>query len=222
VWGKSQRCRPRCICAAMGAECSESQLGGVSRTQDTNFAISPCLVATHVATTNSREVRDLTRRDSAPTRSRSQECITRTQAGVEAARGAVFGSVGGSTPATLERITVGLARSSGLLRQRCVPCEGGVPALTAEEAAGYLVELGAGWGIVDGQHLEQEYGFADFREALGFVNQVAEVAESEGHHPDILLGWGKVKILLWTYAAGGLTKNDFILAAKITQLSDRG
>ena len=95
-----------------------------------------------------------------------------------------------------------MATSNGLPQQRCVPCEGGVPALSAEEAAGYLVQLGAGWRIVDGHHLEQEYRFANFLEALGFVNQVGEVAESEGHHPDIQLGWGKVEISLWTHAAG--------------------
>ena len=74
------------------------------------------------------------------------------------------------------------------------------------------------WEIVDGHHLRKKFKFADFRSALGFVNQVGEIAEAEGHHPDIVLGWGRAEITLWTHAAGGLTENDFIVAAKIDRL----
>lgn len=72
--------------------------------------------------------------------------------------------------------------------------------------------------MIDDHHLTKQFKFPDFRSALAFVNKVGEIAESEGHHPDITLGWGKVSIMLWTHAAGGLTENDFILAAKIDQL----
>lgn len=75
-----------------------------------------------------------------------------------------------------------------------------------------------GWDVVDGHHLRKAWKFPDFRSALAFVNRVGEVAETEGHHPDIALGWGRVEITLSTHAARGLTENDFILAAKIDGL----
>ena len=75
-----------------------------------------------------------------------------------------------------------------------------------------------GWEIVDGRHLRKRFKFPDFRAALAFVNRLGETAEAEGHHPDIGLGWGRVEVTLWTHAAGGLTENDFILAAKIDGL----
>lgn len=81
-----------------------------------------------------------------------------------------------------------------------------------------LDELGGGWLLADGHHLEKEYRFADFREALQFTNKVGELAEKEGHHPDIHLSWGKVKLLIWTHKIDGLTESDFILAAKADTL----
>jgi 4a-hydroxytetrahydrobiopterin dehydratase len=83
----------------------------------------------------------------------------------------------------------------------------------------HLERLGDGWEASGIHHLEKEYRFLNFVDALRFVNQVGELAEADGHHPDLLLGWGRVKVYLWTHAAGGLTKNDFILAAKIGALS---
>jgi 4a-hydroxytetrahydrobiopterin dehydratase len=104
-----------------------------------------------------------------------------------------------------------------LARRHCVPCRGGTPALPASEAA-VLARQIQGWEIVSDHHLGKQFKFRDFRSALDFVNKVGEIAEAEGHHPDIALGWGRVHITLWTHAAGGLTENDFIMAAKLDQL----
>jgi 4a-hydroxytetrahydrobiopterin dehydratase len=103
---------------------------------------------------------------------------------------------------------------SGLAEKKCVPCEGGTPPLAREEAARLLAELD-GWRLVEGgKELSKEYKFPDFRQALDFVNRLGEVAESEGHHPDVYLTWGKVRVNLSTHSVGGLSANDFILAAK--------
>jgi 4a-hydroxytetrahydrobiopterin dehydratase len=75
-------------------------------------------------------------------------------------------------------------------------------------------QLGEGWKVVDEHHLAKDYSFKDFKEALDFTNRVGALAEEEGHHPDIHLAWGKVKITLYTHSIGGLSENDFILAAK--------
>lgn len=72
--------------------------------------------------------------------------------------------------------------------------------------------------MVDGHHLTKDYKFPDFRQALEFVNRVGELAERQGHHPDLLLAWGRVGVKTWTHAINGLTESDFILAAKIDQL----
>lgn len=76
----------------------------------------------------------------------------------------------------------------------------------------------AQWKVVDEHHIVRIFKFPDFKSALAFVNRVGEVAEQQGHHPDILLGWGKAEITTWTHAVDGLTESDFILAAKIDQL----
>jgi 4a-hydroxytetrahydrobiopterin dehydratase len=108
-----------------------------------------------------------------------------------------------------------------LERQHCVPCEGAVTALGGDELRGYFAKLGDGWALAKEHHLEKEVRFVNFADALDFANQVGAVAEAEGHHPDLLLGWGRVKIFLWTHAADGLTKNDFILASKISRLTSQ-
>ena len=100
-----------------------------------------------------------------------------------------------------------------LAAKKCVPCEGGIPALKGVELRRMFSQL-EGWNLVNEHHLEKEYLFKDFRQALDFVNRLGEVAEEEGHHPDIFLTWGKVKVTLWTHSVGGLSENDFILAAK--------
>jgi len=104
---------------------------------------------------------------------------------------------------------------SDLAAKSCVPCKGGVPPLAGAALAALLAQLGPnGWRVVDGHHLEKAYAFADFVTALAFVNRVGAIAESQGHHPDLHLGWGKVRIEIWTHKIDGLTESDFVLAAK--------
>lgn len=105
-----------------------------------------------------------------------------------------------------------------LAKKRCIPCTKGTPPLKGAELARLHQQLGGGWKVVDEHHLEKEYPFKDFKEALAFVNKVGELAEAEGHHPDVYLSWGKVKILLWTHKINGLSESDFILAAKCDSL----
>ncbi|MEA2337308.1 MAG: 4a-hydroxytetrahydrobiopterin dehydratase [Thermoanaerobaculia bacterium] len=102
-----------------------------------------------------------------------------------------------------------------LAQETCVPCRGGVPPMKGEEATALLRELGGGWKIVDEHHLEKEFTFPDFAQALAFTNRIGAIAEAEGHHPDIYLAWGKVRVTIWTHKADGLTRSDFVLAAKI-------
>jgi 4a-hydroxytetrahydrobiopterin dehydratase len=103
---------------------------------------------------------------------------------------------------------------SELAKKTCVPCRGGVPPLGADEVKRLLGELGADWTAVDNHHLEKEYSFGDFAHALAFANKVGAIAEDQGHHPDIYLAWGKVRLTIWTHKINGLTESDFILAAK--------
>lgn len=104
-----------------------------------------------------------------------------------------------------------------LATRKCEPCEAGTSALKGTELRRLFARI-SDWNLVNEHHLEKEYRFKDFREALDFVNRLGEVAEEEGHHPDIFLTWGKVKVTLWTHSVGGLSENDFILAAKADQL----
>ena|SRR3989338_1076404 len=102
-----------------------------------------------------------------------------------------------------------------LLRKKCVPCEGGVDPIGRSGAEEYLKDL-SGWNLSeDAARIWKEYKFKDFIGAVNFVNKVAEIAESEGHHPDIAINYSKVTLTLWTHAISGLSENDFILAAKI-------
>jgi 4a-hydroxytetrahydrobiopterin dehydratase len=101
-----------------------------------------------------------------------------------------------------------------LAEKQCIPCQGGTPPLKGEALSTLLEQLAPGWKIVDEHHLTKELEFANFSDALGFVNRVGELAEEQGHHPDIFLAWGKVRLDLWTHKAGGLTESDFVFAAK--------
>ncbi len=105
-----------------------------------------------------------------------------------------------------------------LASKECIPCKGGVPPLAGKELTELLENLGNAWEIEDGKKLAKEYKFKNFREALAFTNRVGDLAEAQGHHPDIHLSWGRVKIIIWTHKIGGLTESDFILAAKAEQL----
>jgi 4a-hydroxytetrahydrobiopterin dehydratase len=106
-------------------------------------------------------------------------------------------------------------RGSGELASReCVPCRGGVPPLAGPELATLLNQLGNGWQVIDGHHLEKEFKFRNFREALDFANRVGELAERVNHHPDLLVAWGRVKVTVFTHKIKGLSETDFVFAAK--------
>ena len=107
---------------------------------------------------------------------------------------------------------------SGLSEKECIPCRGGVPPLEGAELDAFAKQLDAGWNVVEAHHLDKEFRFADFKGAFDFTIQVGELAEAQGHHPDIHLEWGKVRITIWTHKIDGLTESDFVLAAKIDGL----
>ncbi len=105
-----------------------------------------------------------------------------------------------------------------LASRRCVPCEGGVPPLDREEAERLRAAVPR-WELdQDAKTIRRTFRFKNFREALAFVNAVADIAETEGHHPDITIHYQRVPLTLTTHAIGGLSENDFILAAKIDRL----
>ena len=106
---------------------------------------------------------------------------------------------------------------SELAAKTCVPCRGGVPPLKGEQLA-TLAKQVPHWQVVNEHHLTRNFTFPDFRQALDFVNRVGTIAEEQGHHPNILLTWGRAEITIWTHKIDGLTESDFILAAKIDQL----
>jgi 4a-hydroxytetrahydrobiopterin dehydratase len=106
----------------------------------------------------------------------------------------------------------------GLAGKSCVPCRGGVPPLAAAEAERLLHQT-PGWTLAEGgTRLRRAFEFRDFVEAMRFVNRVADLAEEQGHHPDIAIHWNRVDLTLWTHKIGGLHENDFILAARIQRL----
>ncbi|HKH98981.1 MAG TPA: 4a-hydroxytetrahydrobiopterin dehydratase [Candidatus Sulfotelmatobacter sp.] len=107
--------------------------------------------------------------------------------------------------------------SEQLADKKCVPCRGGVLPLRGQELE-KLYAIVPQWTVVKEHHLHREFRFPDFKQALAFVNQVGDLAEEQGHHPDILLAWGKAEITLWTHKIDGLTESDFIMAAKIDRL----
>jgi 4a-hydroxytetrahydrobiopterin dehydratase len=105
-----------------------------------------------------------------------------------------------------------------LAKRTCRPCEGGVPPLSAEAAGKFAVEVPK-WAVsIEPPRLSREFKFKDFRRAMAFVNRVADLAEGEGHHPDFHVHWNRVELVLWTHDIGGLSENDFIVAAKVDRL----
>ena len=106
---------------------------------------------------------------------------------------------------------------SSLAGKTCVPCRGETPPLKGEDLSLFQKQVD-GWNIAEEHHITKVFKFPDFRAALRFVNRVGELAEEQGHHPDIFLAWGRVEITTWTHKINGLTESDFILAAKIDQL----
>src|ERR1700752_5319811 len=105
-----------------------------------------------------------------------------------------------------------------LADKKCVPCKGGVLPTKGRELQ-ELMKAVPEWKVVNEHHLTREFKFPDFQQALDFVNRVGAVAEEQGHHPDILLAWGKAEVTLWTHKINGLTESDFIMAAKIDRLN---
>jgi len=105
-----------------------------------------------------------------------------------------------------------------LASKHCVPCRGGVPPLAGDELHALHDELDGGWQVVREHHLYKVFSFPDFVTSLEFTNNVGELAEAEGHHPDIRLTWGRVEIEIFTHKIDGLTESDFILAARIDRL----
>src|ERR1700688_3279681 len=104
-----------------------------------------------------------------------------------------------------------------LADKQCVPCRGGGPALKGKELDN-LHKSVPQWNVANEHHLTRTFTFPDFKQALDFVNRVGALAEEQGHHPDVLLAWGKAEITLWTHKINGLTESDFIMAAKIDRV----
>jgi 4a-hydroxytetrahydrobiopterin dehydratase len=98
-----------------------------------------------------------------------------------------------------------------------VPCDGGVPPLGSEESKGLLKQI-HDWELLESKSIRKRFKFKNFIESMTFVNKVAQLAENEGHHPDIYISWNRVTLTLTTHAIGGLSENDFIMAAKIDRL----
>ncbi len=105
-----------------------------------------------------------------------------------------------------------------LSEKRCVPCEGGMPAFSKQKTAKYISKINKAWKVVGNKKLRREFKFLNFVETMGFVNEVALIAQAEAHHPDMQISYSNAVIELWTHAVGGLSDNDFILAAKIDEL----
>ena len=107
-----------------------------------------------------------------------------------------------------------------LKEKKCKPCEGGVDPLMSREISRYQEELKTKWDVIESKSkIRQTYKFKNFREALDFANRVGEIAEEEGHHPDLHVYFGRVVVDLTTHAIGGLSENDFIMASKIEDLA---
>ncbi len=109
---------------------------------------------------------------------------------------------------------------NALAEKECAPCKGGTQPLKGKALENFAEQLDEHWRIVDQHHLEREYKFKDFREALDFTNKVGELAEAQQHHPDIYLAWGKVKLTLWTHKIDGLSESDLVFAAKVDELGN--
>lgn len=102
--------------------------------------------------------------------------------------------------------------------KKCTACTKGTPSISGHLLEKCIQEIGGQWVAINEHHIEKEFLFKDFKEALAFVNKIGELAELEQHHPNIHLSWGKVRILLWTHAINAISENDFVLAAKIDQI----
>lgn len=111
-------------------------------------------------------------------------------------------------------------KTTNLTQKKCIPCSGDTPTLPPEEVEKLIKELDTGWEIKDYKTISKKFKFKSFKKSMEFVNEVADIAEEEGHHPDIAINYSRVTITLTTHAIQGLSENDFILAAKIDKLID--
>ena len=106
-------------------------------------------------------------------------------------------------------------------KKTCVPCQGGIPPLDDEEINFFLAKLNSGWEVIQSKEIRKEYTFKNYKEAILFVNNVADLAEEEGHHPYIHINYKNVYIILFTHKINGLHENDFILASKCDIIFDK-
>lgn len=111
-----------------------------------------------------------------------------------------------------------MKKSCELTKKNCNPCRGGLPPLKGQELSEFYMQLKEGWELVNEHHLEKTYIFPDFKTAMQFTIKLGTLSEKEGHHPDIHLSYGKVKVISWTHKIDGLSESDFILAAKCDEL----
>lgn len=114
-------------------------------------------------------------------------------------------------------MTNDINKSQSLSSARCMPCEGGTPPLTKEESEKLFAQVSNQWQLGENK-ISADFKFKNFKESMAFINKVADIAESEGHHPDIYIYYAKVRLELSTHAIGGLSINDFIMASKIDTL----
>ncbi len=105
-----------------------------------------------------------------------------------------------------------------LSEKKCIPCEGGIPPLSEEECESMLKMIDGNWEVISIHHLEREWSFDDFISALEFTNRLGKICEDEGHHADFEIGWGRVKVRIFTHKIDGLTESDFILASKFDKV----
>ena len=105
-----------------------------------------------------------------------------------------------------------------LSEKKCIPCEGGVPPLNEKEVTEYKKLISYDWKVIENNKITKELLFVSYRHTIDFVNKVADMAEEEGHHPDMHVYFGRIVIELWTHSINGLSENDFIVASKIDRL----
>jgi 4a-hydroxytetrahydrobiopterin dehydratase len=107
-----------------------------------------------------------------------------------------------------------------LAEKKCIPCEGGIPPMNISEIEEFKKKIHSDWKIENGTKLTRTFLFVNYRHTMDFVNQIAMIAEEEGHHPVLHVYYAKLNAELWTHAINGLSENDFILAAKIDRIKD--
>jgi len=138
----------------------------------------------------------------------------------QASRGESGNLVGSPQISPLPAQSLRTLRKMDLASKQCIPCRGGLPPLKGAPLAELHRQLVEGWEVIDEHHLAKGFKFQNFADALDYVNRIGEMAEEQGHHPDVYLAWGKVRIEIWTHKIDGLTESDFVFAAKSDRLLD--